>query len=942
MKINSKIVVYIIFLNIIVNTYAQTYHVGNINISADVGNMGNAIATLPIKCSPGRLNNTPQITLNYNSNYQGDFMGKGWSFSAVSTISRSGTNYHINNGRQESIKFNADDIFRLDGQKLLLTSGNYGSNNSTYQTEQDMFAKVTYNNNSFTVDLKNGGKLFYGNTTNSRQYPVNNNTDVLHWYLTKAYDNNGNYTEYVYDVIDNQTLLIEIKYTGFDCTFNGTSSCNEQTETTFNKIVFSYIDKNNSQSDYEKRFIYGNTFTQKKLLDKITCYSGNDIVHLYEFTYAQDPVNVVLTKIEEKNGSNESLIPVNIEWMDEGVFYRKEDINNKHVNDIQLTGDFNGDGKTDIILFNYISDFPNSYTIKNYKGFKVFSLTTENNRTFYKLIHNNPTMEFNYVSSILVADINIDGKDDIILQFTNVNHTHTCNNYKHYNYHEFAYNALISNTNNNLNFNYMIDVYPKRQHHKNGYYNFKEEDMYNMLTVKPFIADFDGDGEPDLLERILVRETLSSSWDWCGGNLHYRNIGNPKDEWISLYLSTKKHLTNINDRYIESHQLPYIEHYIPMDYNGNGKLDIMCSYEWNDQTEVFEYNNSTNSFSVVYNGGFPTKYHKEIKTGDFNGDGNTDLLYYVNNTWMIAYSKGKNEHFDEHDATNNWFNHSYYFTSGSSRIEFSIADLNGDGKSDIVERLYISGSDNNIYAYFSTGSGFEKVYCEHNVIENNYPIRFDKILTGDFDGDGRQDFTVIGTGILNLNAPFVYEQFNQFKPNLKKIKTTNNHEIEFVFNSIPKSLHFKKTNLTQGGSNTANVNLLFNAKNIVIPINIVEKLIVKSGTITNEKLFYYNNLLFHVHGRGIMGFYKTAVVNNHTNNQKRTTIINQFSQNVEFNYLLNLTSASTYQTSTPDGQGFVNGSNELTRTQYTYKQIRTTPQNRNVFFMYNNNSSVTN
>jgi hypothetical protein len=81
-------------------------------------------------------------------------------------------------------------------------------------------------------------------------------------------------------------------------------------------------------------------------------------------------------------------------------------------------------------------------------------------------------------------------------------------------------------------------------------------------------------------------------------------------------------------------------------------------------TAIFEYDKSTKAFVNLYGGNtaypnkpFPTEDDKFLKTGDFNGDGKTDFLYYNTSSWYIAYSTGTD--YNIQNATNLWFFHNY-------------------------------------------------------------------------------------------------------------------------------------------------------------------------------------------------------------------------------------------------------------------------------------------
>ena len=92
---------------------------------------------------------------------------------------------------------NYSDRFTLDGQRLITTSGSYGYNGTTYQTEDDIFTRVTSYGTAgngplkFKAETKLGLVYEYGYTTASQQ-KITGYSEILSWYVSKISDLYGN------------------------------------------------------------------------------------------------------------------------------------------------------------------------------------------------------------------------------------------------------------------------------------------------------------------------------------------------------------------------------------------------------------------------------------------------------------------------------------------------------------------------------------------------------------------------------------------------------------------------------------------------------------------------------------------------------------------------------------------------------------------------------
>jgi hypothetical protein len=144
----------------------------------------------------------------------------------------------------------------------------------------------------------------------------------------------------------------------------------------------------------------------------------------------------------------------------------------------------------------------------------------------------------------------------------------------------------------------------------------------------------------------------------------------------------------------------------------------------NSSTGAFtEWQSTGSSFTpnVYVNNGVDNSW--TMATGDFNGDGKTDLLF--RNTSGL---------FTEWQSTGSSFNSNVY-VDGTVSTAFALAaigDFNGDGKSDLIWRNTSTGL---FTEWQSTGSGFTP-----NVdVDGTLSAVWALVGAGDFNGDGKTD-----------------------------------------------------------------------------------------------------------------------------------------------------------------------------------------------------------
>ena len=110
---------------------------GNIEVNGS----GQLQFSLPIALPPGIKSVAPQINLMYTSGSNNGIAGYGWNLSGITSISRVGKNLD-KDGKAEGIQLNYEDIYRFNGQRLILKSGEYGKDGAEYVTEKYSNVKI--------------------------------------------------------------------------------------------------------------------------------------------------------------------------------------------------------------------------------------------------------------------------------------------------------------------------------------------------------------------------------------------------------------------------------------------------------------------------------------------------------------------------------------------------------------------------------------------------------------------------------------------------------------------------------------------------------------------------------------------------------------------------------------------------------------------------------
>lgn len=158
-----------------------------------VSSTGSADYSIPIWAPPGPRGMQPALSLSYDSRAPVGTLGLGWFISGLTSITRC-PKTTAQDAVAAPVTLSTTDGYCLNGNRLRLISGTYGTAASTYQTEITDFSQITAVGTAgngpayFTVQAPNGVMYYYGfedGNGNGAGSQVLSGTTALTWLLSK-------------------------------------------------------------------------------------------------------------------------------------------------------------------------------------------------------------------------------------------------------------------------------------------------------------------------------------------------------------------------------------------------------------------------------------------------------------------------------------------------------------------------------------------------------------------------------------------------------------------------------------------------------------------------------------------------------------------------------------------------------------------------------------
>ncbi|MBP7173954.1 MAG: hypothetical protein KBA33_07815 [Cloacibacterium sp.] len=857
--------------------------------SIEVNGGGQLQYTLPIALPPGVKSVAPQMNLVYTSGSGNGIAGYGWSLSGITSISRMGRTID-KDGEVKGVQLDYSDYYSFNGQRLILKSGEYGKDGAEYVTEKYSNVKIkslgalngfqwqgpVY----FEVTFEDGSQAWYGSTPESRT-PIEYN-------IVKWKDAQGNYITYNYTQ-DNNVALISTVLWGGNETIN---------KAHINKISFNYALRQLKESSYVK----GLSFLQNNLLSSVAVYTNDSPFKKYEIAYKKD-INGTnyqfVDKITEYNSKGHAANPVVFEYeklpssSDSYRFrtYLSDNNNRKYA-------DFNLDGVTDYL--EYTNDGNLVYQKSIYRSDNEVKLSYDRNWFTAEEFRRGTILSFknnNYAynnPAIIIPTKRIGAAAD------------------KYDYIFSIYSINI--TSGKLNFEYSKTIPYEKYHILDSIDDYPEPNCNASETYIGAIEshDFNGDG----ISEVLIN---FSRHIWCRdidiydvyppSVIDFQGDYSPRDYYTSYVFDLDQNKTIDNSLYRYGLTSSNTKYY--GDYNGDGLTDVMEINNNGNISSIYNFKyDQINGWQIKqiesFSGQQLSSLYKRGLFGDYNGDGKTDILIPQSNrssNWDLYLSNGTVfekfyinnfiTFYAETDIlwqdTHNTFLESGCSYSGIRYYQYSIGDLDNDGKSDIIvtavkisSHLWEAHANDeytdlniDIYSLHSTLSttvgGFR--YTRHTQTDSNLNYYCTKSFSKYYPKQ------VIPFSLLTLNR-----NNNQViaigKPNRDNNGFRNmapGHQIEFVsFSHLPTISRL--TSITQGGLKTeveykeldpvVNPGFYAAVKKEQYPYMEMDKVsqsyaVAQLRQYTNfyiprKQDFRYRGFIANLHGKGMIGFRKTA------------------------------------------------------------------------------------
>ncbi|WP_419640617.1 SpvB/TcaC N-terminal domain-containing protein, partial [Thiolapillus sp.] len=168
-----------------------------------VDGKGAATAQLPLKVPAAPM--APKLSLSYNSQSGGNYLGQGWMLQGPTAIQLTGLNKRLDNTwsnialDSEDLGYSQSNRYSLNGVRLVNIKGDYGKPDTEYQTTLKATHKIishgTCGNGPCTFDVyeANGTVSHYASNISP------GGEDVLVWGLTSQTDTHGNRITWEYE-----------------------------------------------------------------------------------------------------------------------------------------------------------------------------------------------------------------------------------------------------------------------------------------------------------------------------------------------------------------------------------------------------------------------------------------------------------------------------------------------------------------------------------------------------------------------------------------------------------------------------------------------------------------------------------------------------------------------------------------------------------------------
>jgi RHS repeat-associated protein len=619
----------------------------------------------------------------------------------------------------------------------------------------------------------------------------------------------------------------------------------------------------------EQGYIAGTSFYQGQILKKISVYGNMGNYRHYRLTH-----NTVtglnydrLVSIQEFDGNEQHAFnPIHFSYNSTGDVIVNNSINNLSVSGIASN---NSEVVTADFTGNGSMDFL-LYPKYNKDKFWTF-YDVEANSSYYQMgtqINSGPFIELFPVTELTYNDKILAGQNIAVVKSQG-------SAYKFDIYAAVAYSPVLhqySKTWDNVPLGPMF------------YSNCDFTDKQYPLEFQFLSGDFNGDGMTDVIAvnygSVITYENQQPSDD------PYYNPGNCDQGYTDV--GSTAYLINLDRRLTSNFvsnlgmlaaSYDYYGKLLTGDFNGDGKTDILQIQ--NGWIYVYGINNSGVLQLLWSANDYRINNGQQFLAGDYNGDGKLDLMMATgNNSYFITFmSSGKS--FTKHEqympfsnTAGNWNGNS----PGTLTLYYLIPnDVDGDGKTDIIsaQTVTTNNSDN--------GSTYLTVYYAGNQSSNSMPSFYYSASTSRYGSLKHNPIPIF----LNSSKPNVKLEFGFMSNNsISLYKFGRDFRSESQIASIYQDgvTHTIEYKVIDGSQNySSDIALYQTSLDQTYPyidlqtlpgLYVVSKLNRYYGGQQVSQVFGYGKAVTHVGGLGFQGFGELIRSNWHVNNSGINRVFN--------------------------------------------------------------------